>query len=60
MGVTELVFELLSLKAKIRRVFNRFKCCYENLKKFHNLFTKSIGHFFDTTIMAIYYKFWWQ
>jgi len=31
MGVTELVFELLALKAKIKGVFSRSYCCYGNL-----------------------------
>ena len=31
MGVTELVFELYTLKAKIKRVFSRSYCCYGNL-----------------------------
>ena len=30
-GVTELVFELLALKAKIKGVFSRSYCCYGNL-----------------------------
>ena len=31
MGVTELVFELKALKAKIKGVFSRLYCCYGNL-----------------------------
>ena len=31
MGVTEFVFELLALKAKIKGVFSRSYCCYGNL-----------------------------
>ena len=31
MGVTELVFELKALKAKIRGVLSRSYCCYGNL-----------------------------
>jgi len=31
MGVTELVFELQALKAKIKGVFSRSCCCYGNL-----------------------------
>ena len=31
-GVTELVFELLTVKAKIKGVFRRSYCCYSNLK----------------------------
>jgi len=31
MGVTELVFELQALKAKIQGVFSRSYCCYGNL-----------------------------
>ena len=31
MGVTELVFELSALKAKIKGVFSRSYCCYGNL-----------------------------
>ena len=31
MGVTEFVFELLALKAKIKGVFSRTYCCYGNL-----------------------------
>ena len=42
MGVTELVFELKALKAKINGVFSRSYCCYGNLlchKIDSNLFT---------------------
>ena len=31
MGVTELVFKLLALKAKIKGVFSKWYCCYGNL-----------------------------
>ena len=37
-GLIELVFELLRLKAKIRSVFNRLKCCYGNV-----LFQKKVS-----------------
>ena len=42
MGVTELVFELWSLKAKIKGVFSGSYCCYGKLLSHninHNLFT---------------------
>ena len=42
MGVTELVFELQALKAKIKGVFSGSYCCYGNLlcyKINSNLFT---------------------
>ena len=45
----ELVFELLSFKAKIRGVLNWFKC-YGNLlcrNEVYNFFTNK-GHLFDT------------
>ena len=31
MGVTEFIFELKALKAKIKGVFSRSYCCYGNL-----------------------------
>jgi len=31
LGVTELIFELLGVKAKIKGVFSRSYCCYGNL-----------------------------
>jgi len=52
MGVTQLVFELFSLKAKIRDVSNRLYCCYDNLlseKNFLQLVHERIGHLFDST-----------
>ena len=42
MGVTGQIFELLALKAKIKGVFNRSKCCYGNhlsRENYHNLFS---------------------
>ena len=46
MGVTELVFELQALKAKIKGVFSRPYCCYGNLlchKINSNLFSDDLA-----------------
>ena len=55
MGVTELVFELLFLNAKIRSVA---MVTYYVKKKHFITCSQIIGHFFDTTIKVIKYKDW--
>ena len=60
MGVTELVFELLAVEAKIKGVFNRLYCCYGNLlchKNDNNVFTNDWAVFY-TTILASTDKEW--
>ena len=52
--VTQLVFELYALKAKITGVFSRSYCCYGNLlchKFVSNMFTNDLA-VFDTMILA--------
>jgi len=54
MGVTELVFELSALKAKIKAVFSRSYCCYGNLlchKINSNLFPDDL-QFVDTIMLV--------
>lgn len=36
MGVTELAFKLLALKAIMKAVFNGLYCCYGNLSAYKN------------------------
>ena len=60
MGVTELVFELQALKAKIKGVFSRSYCCYGNLlchENNTNVFTSDWA-IFDTMIVASADKEW--
>ena len=57
MGVTELVFELYALKAKIKGVFSRSYCSYGNLLCQENN-TTSDWAVFDTKIVASIDKEW--
>ena len=60
MGVTELVFELSALKAKIKGVFSRSYCCYGNLlcHKNNSILFTDIGQFVDTMIVVFNDKEW--